>query len=95
MAGDASQIEGMVTLTRHILGVSAHLGNSPLEVFAEDQHLSVLRRSMYTTATGLLMFSQGDLQEAIEEPDTSGKRPFFERVANGWSTFNDKLKSFF
>ena len=95
LAGDASQIEGMVTLTRHILGVSAHLGNSPLEVFAEDQHLSVLRRSMYTTATGLLMFSQGDLQEAIEEPDTSGKRPFFERVANGWSTFNDKLKSFF
>ena len=95
LTGDACQIEGMVTLTRRVLGVSAHLGNSPLEVFAEDQHLSGLRRSMYTTATGLLMFSQGDLQEVVEEPRTSGKRPLFERVANGWSSLNDKFKRLF
>ncbi len=37
LTGDASQIEGMVTLTRRMLGVSAHLGNPPVQVTADEQ----------------------------------------------------------
>jgi cell division protein FtsA len=37
LTGDACQIEGMVTFARRILGVSAHLGNPPMQVYADDQ----------------------------------------------------------
>ena len=68
------QIEGMVNLARRMLGVSAHFGNPPLQVYADDQHLPALRRSMYATAAGLLMFSQSDLQDAVEEPEEANDR---------------------
>ncbi len=54
LAGDAYQIEGMVSLVRRMLGVSAHLGNPPLQVYADEQHQAALRRSQYATASGLL-----------------------------------------
>ena len=95
LSGDACQIEGMITLSRRMLGVSAHLGNPPLQVYADDQHLPALRRSMYSTATGLLLFSQSDLQESVEQPEEVNKRPILERIANGWNAFNNKLKGIF
>ena len=95
LTGDACQIEGMVNLARRMLGVSAHLGNPPLQVYAEDQHLAALRRSMYATASGLLMFSQSDLQDAVEEPEESNDRSFMDRVTNGWNALNSKLKAIF
>lgn len=95
LTGDVCQVEGMVTLTRRILGVSAHLGNPPLQVTADDQYLPALRRSMYATAAGLLLFSQSDMQETVEEPDDLEKRSFFQRIANGWNTMNNKLKGIF
>lgn len=95
LTGDVCQVEGMVTLTRRILGVSAHLGNPPLQVTADDQYLPALRRSMYATAAGLLLFSQSDMQETVEEPDHLEKRSFFQRIANGWNTMNNKLKGIF
>ncbi|OTG64238.1 cell division protein FtsA [Acinetobacter silvestris] len=96
LTGDVCQIEGMVTLTRRLLGVSAHLGNPPIQVYADDQYLSALRRSMYATAAGLLMFSQSDMQSSIEEPEVNdGKRPIFERIVNGWNELNNKLKGIF
>ncbi|WP_179999156.1 cell division protein FtsA [Acinetobacter sp. YH12239] len=95
LSGDACQIEGMITLSRRMLGVSAHLGNPPLQVYADDQHLPALRRSMYSTATGLLLFSQSDLQESVEQPEEVNKRPLLERIANGWNAFNNKLKGIF
>ena len=95
LTGDACQIEGIVNLARRILGVSAHLGNPPLQVYADDQYLPALRRSMYATAAGLLMFSQSDLQDAVEEPDEANDRPFMDRVANGWNALNSKLKAIF
>ncbi len=96
LTGDVCQIEGMITLTRRMLGVSAHLGNPPVQVYADEQHLSALRRSMYATAAGLLMFSQGDMQEAIEEPEVNeGKRPLLDRIVNGWNELNNKLKGIF
>ncbi len=95
LTGDACQIEGMVTLTRRMLGVSAHLGNPPLQVTADEQHLSSLRRSMYATAAGLLLFSQSDMQDAVEEPEPTGKRSLLERLTNGWDALNNKLKGIF
>lgn len=95
LSGDACQIEGMITLSRRMLSVSAHLGNPPLQVYADDQHLPALRRSMYSTATGLLLFSQSDLQESVEQPEEVNKRPLLERIANGWNAFNNKLKGIF
>ena len=64
-------------------------------MYADDQHLPALRRSMYSTATGLLLFSQGDLQESVEEPEEMSKRPMFERVLSGWHALNNKLKGIF
>ncbi|WP_445116857.1 cell division protein FtsA [Acinetobacter sp. WZC-1] len=95
LTGDVCQIEGMVSLTRRVLGVSAHLGNPPLQVYADDQHLSALRRSMYATAAGLLMFSQSDMQESVEEAGIEDKRSLLSRVANGWNALNNKLKGIF
>ncbi|EMU12470.1 cell division protein, partial [Acinetobacter baumannii ABNIH10] len=95
LTGDACQIEGMVSLARRMLGVSAHLGNPPLQVYADDQHQAALRRSMYATAAGLLMFSQSELQEAVEEPEEGNDRSVWERMVNGWNAFNSKLKAIF
>ena len=41
------------------------------------------------------MFSQSDLQDAVEEPDEANDRPFMDRVANGWNALNSKLKAIF
>ena len=95
LSGDACQIEGMINLSRRMLGVSAHLGNPPLQVYADDQYLPALRRSMYSTAAGLLLFSQSDLQESVEQPDEAQKRPLMDRIANGWNALNNKLKGIF
>ncbi|MDQ8934241.1 cell division protein FtsA [Acinetobacter rudis] len=95
LTGDACQIEGMVAFARRSLGVSAHLGNPPLQVVADDQYLPSLRRSMYATAAGLLLFSQSEMQETIDEPDGARKRSFLQRLANGWNTMNNKLKGIF
>jgi len=95
LTGDACQIEGMVNLARRMLGVSAHLGNPPLQVYAEEQHQASLRRSMYATASGLLLFSQSEMQATVDEPEETEKRPFWSRVANGWTNLNSKLKSIF
>lgn len=58
LTGDACQIEGAVSLARRILGVSAHLGNPPLSVDVVPEKRALLRRSIYATASGLLMYSQ-------------------------------------
>lgn len=60
-----------------------------------DQHQAALRRSMYATAAGLLMFSQSELQEAVEEPEEGNDRSVWERMVNGWNAFNSKLKAIF
>ncbi|MFH7807765.1 MULTISPECIES: cell division protein FtsA [unclassified Acinetobacter] len=95
LTGDANQIEGMVTLARRMLGVSAHLGNPPVHVTADEQNIAALRRSQYATAAGLLMFSQSETQETIVEPEDTEKLSLFKRVGRAWSGLNDKLKSVF
>lgn len=95
LTGDASQIEGMVNLTRHMLGVSAHLGNPPVQVSAEEHNQAALRRSQYATAAGLLIFSQSDTQDTIVEPTDPEKLSVFKRVGRAWSALNNQLKSIF
>ena len=95
LTGDACQIEGMVSFARKTLGVSAHLGNPPVEVFAEEQNQAALRRSQYATAAGLLMFSQGDTQDTIVEQDDPERLSLVQRVKRAWSGFNETLKSIF
>ena len=50
---------------------------------------------MYSTAAGLLMFSQGDMQESVEEPEKVSQRSVLDRIANGWNALNNKLKGIF
>ena len=95
LTGDASQIEGMVNLARHMLGVSAHLGNPPVQVHADEQNQAALRRSQYATAAGLLMFSQSDTQDTIVEATDPEKLTLFKRVGRAWSALNNQLKSIF
>jgi cell division protein FtsA len=95
LTGDACQIEGMVSLVRRMLGISAHLGNPPVQVYADEPYLAALRRSQYATAAGLLMYSQGDPQETLVETVDPEKLSFWKRAGRAWSGLNDKLKSIF
>jgi cell division protein FtsA len=94
LTGDASQIEGMVNLTRRILGVSAHLGNPPMQVYAEEQYQAALRRSQYATAAGLLMYSQSYAQESIAEPEPDHLN-WLQRLKRAMSGMNETFKSIF
>ena len=95
LTGDSCQIEGIVSLARHSLGVSVHLGNAPLQVYTDDMYQSLLRRSIYSTASGLLMFSQSEIQESVEESEDMQGRSLMDRISNGWKMFNNKVKSIF
>lgn len=95
LTGDASQIEGMVSFTRRLLGVSAHLGNPPLQVQADEQHLAALRRSQYATAAGLLLYSQNESQDNLGDQDETSTHGFWSRFGRAWSGLNEKLKSVF
>ncbi|ALD02416.1 cell division protein FtsA [Acinetobacter albensis] len=95
LTGDATQIEGMVSLVRRMLGVSAHLGNPPVQVYAEEHNQAALRRSQYATASGLLIFSQSETQESIVEVNDAAKLSVVKRVGRAWSALNNQLKSIF
>ena len=94
LTGDACQIEGIVSLVRSMLGVSAHLGNPPMQVYADDEHQAALRRSQYATAAGLLMFSQSEHQETmVVESDEPEQTSWWSGLGRAWSALNNKLKS--
>ncbi len=95
LAGDASQIEGMISLVRRMLGVSAHLGNHPSQVYADEPHQAALRRSQYATASGLLLYSQNYTQDTIVEHEDPETLSVWGRVGRAWSGLNEKLKSIF
>ena len=89
LTGDACQIEGAVSLARRILGVSAHLGNPPLNVDIVPEKRALLRRSIYATASGLLMYSQnaapgdGGLDTDDQDPP-SWWRKYLVQPAESW-----------
>ena len=72
LTGEACQIEGAVALARRTLGVSAHLGNPPLCVDIAEEKRPLLLRSIYATASGLLMYSQNE-QQRDGEVDTASQ----------------------
>ncbi|KAF7276696.1 hypothetical protein GWI33_009910 [Rhynchophorus ferrugineus] len=94
LTGDACQIEGAIALARRKLGVSAHLGNPPLQVYAKDELLPSLRRSLYATASGLLMFSQSELQQSIAQPEES-KHSIWQNLVEQCNEALNKLKNLF
>lgn len=95
LAGDSCQIDGMVSFSRQVMGVSAHLGNPPLQVTAADDLLPNLRRSQYATAAGLLMYSQGETSDTIEDDHHTEDGTFVGRLKNGWNTLHSGLKKWF
>lgn len=94
LTGDACQIEGAVSLARRKLGVSAHLGNPPVQVYCKDELLPSLRRSVFATASGLLMFSQSDLQQSVTQSDAQ-IAGFWQRMTERCNEMLTKLKNFF
>lgn len=94
LTGDACQIEGAVSLARRVLGVSVHLGNPPMVVDASNELRPLLRRSIYATASGLLMYSQNELQRATEVGDeaVSGDGWVQQYFVQPWQGLIDKLK---
>lgn len=95
LTGDSSQIDGMISFSRRILGVSAHLGNPPVQVTADDELLPALRRSQYATAAGLLLYSQSETSDTIEQEDSEDSDTFVGRLKNGWNTLHKGLKNWF
>jgi cell division protein FtsA len=96
LSGDASQIEGAVALARRIIGVQVHLGNAPVGVeAANEERRPMLRRPVYATASGLLLYSQNEQQRMAEgsvEDNARGK-PVVERlVVTPWRRLMDKLR---
>lgn len=94
LTGDACQIEGAVSLARRVLGVSVHLGNPPMVVDASSDLRPLLRRSIYATASGLLMYSQNEQQRATEVGDesVSGDGVLQRYVVQPWQGLIEKLK---
>lgn len=95
LAGDAAQIEGAVSLARRKLGVTAHLGNPPLHVYAKDEMLPALRRSLYATASGLLIYSQSELQQTIAPAEDQIRDSLWQRIVASTNDLLTKLKNFF
>jgi cell division protein FtsA len=95
LAGEASQIEGAVTLARRVLGLKVHLSNTPVMVDTSDDRRPQLRRPTYTTACGLLMYSQSDQQRIADaaQLDADRSQPVMERlVLAPWRQMVEKLR---
>ncbi|KAA8731286.1 cell division protein FtsA [Acinetobacter qingfengensis] len=95
LTGDACQIEGAINLARRKLSVTAHLGNPPLQVYAKDEMLPALRRSLYATASGLLMFSQSELQQTVTQPEDEQASSAWQRIVDSCNNALNKLKNMF
>lgn len=95
LSGDASQIEGMVSLARRMLGVPAHLANAPSGIEIIEERRVALRRQMYSTASGLLLYSQSEQQRLAETSvdDAERHQPVVDRlVLNPWRRMMDKFR---
>lgn len=95
LTGAASQIEGVVSFSRRLFGVSAHLGNLPTSVIAINDLLPALKRPQYATAIGLLLYSQKEPSDAIDIQPDAGEKTFVRRLKNGWDRFQAQLKAIF
>jgi cell division protein FtsA len=69
LSGAACQIEGLVSLARNALGVPVHLGNHPASVEIREERKPLLHRTIFATASGLLLYSQSENQRWSEATD--------------------------
>lgn len=95
LAGTASTIEGAAALTQKVLGLQVHLYNHPKAVDTTDEQRVNLCRAVYATASGLLMYSQGELQRHdIEENATSVNHTalFYRLFVLPWRQLMEKLR---
>ncbi|MEC7118999.1 MAG: cell division protein FtsA, partial [Pseudomonadota bacterium] len=95
LSGEASQIEGLVSLARRALGLPAHLANSPIGVEISEERRALLKRQTYSTVSGLLLYSQSEQQRLAESSvaDLDRHQPVVDRlVINPWRRMMDKLR---
>lgn len=98
LTGEASQVEGLPALARQCLQVPVHLGNLPAAIEAATEDMKIaLKRPLYATALGLLLYTQSEqrLAESRAEEAARGK-PLVERlVVSPWRRTMDRLKQLF
>lgn len=74
LTGEACKIEGMIPFVRqHLNGMTVHLGNAPAQLHIQEELAANLRRPIYATAAGLLLFSQQEQPITTveqQEPET-------------------------
>ncbi len=97
LSGASCQIEGIVSLARNALGVPVHLGNHPASVEIRDDRKPLLHRTIFATASGLLLYSQSENQRWSEETDRdAGREQIVTRLmVTPWRRLVDKLRAVF
>ncbi len=94
LSGEAAQIEGIVAMARRIFGVQVHLGNHPTGVDCAKERRAQLRRPMYATASGLLLYSQSELQRFNDSATAEeGGKEVLDVVLSPWRWLINKLKN--
>ena len=97
LSGAACQIEGIVSLGRNALGVPVHLGNHPASVEIREERKPLLHRTIFATASGLLLYSQSENQRWSEATDRdTGREQIVTRLmVTPWRRLVDKLRAIF
>jgi cell division protein FtsA len=97
LSGAACQIEGIVSLARNALGVPVHLGNHPASVEIREERKPLLHRTIFATASGLLLYSQSENQRWSEATDRdTGREQIVTRLmVTPWRRLVDKLRAVF
>jgi cell division protein FtsA len=97
LSGASCQIEGIVSLARNALGVPVHLGNHPASVEIREERKPLLHRTIFATASGLLLYSQSENQRWSEATDRdAGREQIVTRLmVTPWRRLVDKLRAVF
>jgi cell division protein FtsA len=97
LSGASCQIEGIVSLARTALGVSVHLGNHPASIEVREDRKPLLQRTIFATASGLLLYSQSENQRWSEATDRdAGREQIVTRLmVTPWRRLVDRLRSVF
>ncbi len=98
LTGASCQIEGIVNLARQSLGVPVHLGNHPASVEIRDDRKPLLHRTIFATASGLLLYSQSENQRWNEDANRDagrGEQIVTRLMVTPWRRLVDKLRTVF
>lgn len=98
LTGASCQIEGIVHLARQSLGVPVHLGNHPASIEIRDDRKPLLHRTIFATASGLLLYSQSENQRWNEDANRDsgrGEQIVTRLMVTPWRRLVDKLRTVF